>query len=92
MNDINKMLKTIINGQSALKEELLRRIDKTVAKLSRRINGLEKKTESGFKEVNERLDKIGKQTAFLEEDTPTRKEHNQLEKRVGKLEHQYASV
>ena len=81
-----KMLQAIINGQSALKEELLSKI-----------NELDKKTTEGFKDVNnrmddledrltKRLDSIGKSVAYLEDDTPTREEHDELEGRVTKVE------
>lgn len=48
---------------------------------------LDAKIESGFKEVNDRLDKQGKQLAYLEDDAPTRGEFDELTKRVEKLEH-----
>ena len=72
MNDANKMLRAIINGQSALKEELLKKIDRLDRKLrqdfGKRFDILEKKVD----ENTGRLDKIGKQVAFLEEDAPTK--------------------
>ncbi|MBI2268556.1 MAG: hypothetical protein HYU80_03925 [Candidatus Blackburnbacteria bacterium] len=92
MSDTQKMLRAIINGQSALKEELLQRIDGVEKKLDKRIEGLEKKTEKGFEEVNKRLDKIGSQVAYLEDDAPTREEYDKLENRVGKLEQKTAST
>ena len=82
MDDVKKMFRTIVNGQSAMKQELLVKIegvDKKVAVLS-------KETKEGFKEVNERLDKQGKSLAYLEDDAPTRDEHDKLEKRVTKVE------
>ena len=42
--------------------------------------------KKGFDAVNERLDKHGKQLAYLEEDAPTREEFDDLKKRVDKLE------
>lgn len=39
-----------------------------------------------LKKVNTRLDVIGKSVAYLEDDTPTREEHDKLEKRVKKIE------
>ena len=50
------MLQAIINGQTSLKGELSRKIDKVEKRLT------------------ERLDKIGGQLAYLEDDTPTREE------------------
>lgn len=61
----------LIKGQDALKEELAT---------------LREEMRAGFKNVNERLDKQGKQLAFLEEDAPTREEHDGLTKRVEKIE------
>lgn len=68
-----KLLQTLIDGQQSIKKSL---------------GSLEEKIEKGFKNVNKRLDKIGSSVAYLEDDTPTVKEHEGLEKRVSKLEHQ----
>jgi len=88
MDDTQKMLQTIINGQSAFRQEILSKIDK-----------LESKVDKGFEEVNtridgthERMDKIGKQLAYLEDDAPTREEFDQLDRRVEKLEHKVPSA
>ena len=82
------MLKAVINGQSSLKQELLKEIGKV------RSDVLEHKRETkyGFNELTKRVDKIGKQVAYLEDDAPTREEHDELEKRVGKVEQRVASV
>lgn len=88
MDDIRKMLRAVINGQSVLKQELLREIKKVDKKVDR----LELKVKIGFKKVNERLDKLGMQLAYLEDDAPTRDEFDGLEKRVSKVEHNTASV
>ncbi|HSX48841.1 MAG TPA: hypothetical protein VLE44_01115 [Candidatus Saccharimonadales bacterium] len=74
-----KMLQAILDSQVAIKKELF---DK--------INGLEAKVDIGFKKVNERLDSIGKSVAYLEDDTPTREEHNKLKKRVKGIENKLA--
>ena len=67
MDDIKGMLRAIINGQSALKEELLKKIDT-----------VNQKMDEGFKAVNvqfgkvhKRIDKLGLQLARLEDDAPT---------------------
>lgn len=86
MDDVKKMFRTLVNGQSAMKQELLREIKKVDKKLSGRIDSLSNKTEQGFKEVNKRLDKIGKSVAYLEDDAPTVDEFDKIEKRVKKLE------
>ena len=66
-----KMLQTIIDIQKTMRGD---------------IDGLRKESKEGFKEVNKRLDVIGKSVAFLEDDTPTREDHDRLKKRVGKIE------
>lgn len=58
--------------------------------LTNKLNGLEAKVDDGFKKVNERLDSIGKSVAYLEDDTPTREEHNKLKKRVKRIENKLA--
>ena len=88
MDETKKMLRVIINGQSAMKEELLgeiRKVDKKVNKLDSKIDGVEKR-------LTKRIDKIGLQVARLEDDAPTRDEFDNLEKRVTKVETKVASV
>jgi len=58
-------------GQDSLKEELAI---------------LREETRDGFNGTHERLDKQGKQLAYLEDDAPTREEHDELTKRVEKIE------
>ncbi len=55
MDDTQKMLKAIINGQTALKQELVGRIDKLEDKMEK--FRLEVKQE--FKKTNSRIDKVG---------------------------------
>lgn len=81
------MLKAIINGQHAMKRELLDKIDNVEKRLTGRIDGMEGKIESVGINLSNRIDKIGKQLAFLEDDTPTREEFDNLGGRVVKLEH-----
>jgi predicted nuclease with TOPRIM domain len=88
MADIQKMLRTVINGQSSMKQELLAEIKKVDSK----VEGVNKEMKRGFKDVNNRIDKLGSQLAYLEDDAPTREEHEKLEKRVGKLEQKVASA
>lgn len=82
------MLIAVLNGQSALKTELLTEI----RKVDSRSLGLEKEMREGFSKITESLDRQGAQLAYLEDDTPTRKELDKLEKRVQKVERQLASV
>ncbi|OGE19325.1 hypothetical protein A3J19_03730 [Candidatus Daviesbacteria bacterium RIFCSPLOWO2_02_FULL_41_8] len=91
MNDANqttKMLQAILSGQTALKQELIGRIDKVDLKvdgLDGKVDKLDKKIDKVEKRLTERLDKIGMQLAYLEDDTPTREEFDQLEQRVNTL-------
>ena len=66
MDDVKKLFQKIVNGQSAMKQELLKEIRKVDKKLSGRMDSLEKKTEEGFKNVNKKLDTIGKSVSYLE--------------------------
>lgn len=82
MEEIKEMLKAVINGQHALRSELVGEI----SKLRKEMRSEFEKVYLRFDEVNERLDKQGKQLAYLEEDAPTREEYAVLESRVDKLE------
>lgn len=82
MNDTQKMLQAIINGQTTLKGELLAKIDKVDQKVDR----LDEKLDKVEKNLTSRIDKLGRQLAYLEDDTPTREEYDELEKRVDKIE------
>jgi len=89
MEEVKKMIRTVINGQSALKQELLeeiKKVDKKVDTLDSKVDTLDSKVNKGFKEINERLDKQGRSLAFLEDDVPTIKEFDKLEEKVTKLE------
>jgi hypothetical protein len=94
-----KMTRAVINGQSAIKDELLNKIskvgqkvdildekvEKVDSKLSSKIDGVEKNLAG-------RIDKLGKQLAYLEDDAPTRDEHDELVGRVDNLEQKVASI
>ncbi len=86
------MLRAIVNGQSAMKGELLGLINKNQKELTGKIDSLEKKVDDGFKKVNKRLDSIGESVAYLEDDASTWEEHDKLEKRVKKIEKKLAFV
>lgn len=95
MNDTQKMLQAIINGQSTIKQELLSKIDKVdqkVERLGEKVAGLDGKIDSVEKNLTQRLDKIGRQLAYLEDDAPTRDEFDNLEERVDKIEEKVASA
>lgn len=86
------MLRTVINGQSAMKSELLTRLDEVSKKLSGRMDSLDKKIDGVEKRLTERIDKIGLQVASLEDDAPTIEEFDNLEKRVTEVEQKVASI
>ena len=86
--DLNtKMLQALISGQSALQENLLAEIKKVrteiIVEIDTRIDAKLKRLES---RLTTRIDRLGLQLARLEDDTPTREEHDQLKKRVLKVE------
>lgn len=66
MNDIQKMLQAIIHGQNALKHELIKRIDKVDLKVEK----VDQKLDRVKKKLTERIDKLGRQLAYLEDDAP----------------------
>lgn len=78
MDDLKKMIRMLISGQSILKSELLAKIesvDKKVGKLDEKIDGVEKR-------LTQRIDKLGATLAYLEDDAPTREEFEALEKKI----------
>lgn len=93
MDDNKKILQAILNGQSALKQELvskINKVDQRVERLEGKIDQVEenltKKIKTVEKNLTRRIDSIGRQLAYLEDDTPTREEFDKLENRVGELE------
>lgn len=83
MDDNKTMLRAIINGQSAMKAELLseiRNVDKKVDQVREDLHDVKVS-------LTKRIDMIGRQVANLEDDTPTRDEFDDLEIRTTKLEH-----
>ena len=82
MDDVKKMFRTIVNGQSAMKQELLSKIDS----VDKKVEGLDKKIDGVEERLTKRIDKIGLSVARLEDDAPTIKEFHKLENRVSKLE------
>jgi DNA repair ATPase RecN len=58
-----------------------------------KVTSIDSKVDKGFRELKEdvvknrkRIDKLGLQLAELEDDAPTREEHDELEGRLDKLE------
>lgn len=85
------MLQAIINGQSAMKEELLSEIRKVDKKVEQVKENLSKEIRDVEVRLSARIDKIGTQVAQLDDDAPTGEEFKELEKRVGDLEQKIAS-
>lgn len=88
MDDTQKMLRAIINGQSALKQELLGEIKSVkdeIHKTRQEIDMFRQETKGEFKKTNKRIDTIGSQLAYLEDDAPTREEFEELQTSVAKL-------
>jgi polyhydroxyalkanoate synthesis regulator phasin len=75
------MLQAILDGQTALKEELKGEINRVETK----VDDLSDKVE----ENGARLDKLGLQLAELSDDAPTNEEFDNLDGRVTKLERQF---
>ena len=65
MDEVKKMLRAVVNGQSSLKQELLLEIKKVDQGLKKRIGGLGITVHKGFKAVNGRLDKQGRRQSHF---------------------------
>src|SRR5688572_9058134 len=99
MDDTKNMLRAIINGQSAMKEELvgeIRKVNKKIedvrSDLSHKIDTLSEQLNAVETNLTRRVDKLGLQLAGLEDDAPTREEIDNLDNRVKKLEQMTSSV
>ena len=86
MDEVKKMLKAVVAGQGALREYIGDEIKRLENKMDQGFARVDKR----FEEVNGRIDKLGKQLAYLEDDTPTREEFDGLESRVVKVEKKIA--
>jgi septal ring factor EnvC (AmiA/AmiB activator) len=99
MDDTKVMLRAIINGQSALKQELAADIEKLRLELKEEIKNVrqdiaahQQETKKADTGLTKRLDKLGRQLAYLEDDAPTREEFDDLQLRVGKIECKHISI
>ena len=95
MDETKSMLRAIINGQSAMKQELLgeiRKVDDKVEKLDQKVDSLSEELKKVESNLTKRINKIGLQVARLEDDTPTREEFADLNSRVKKVEQITTSV
>jgi len=81
-DDTQKMLRIIINGQSSFRQEVLKKFDE----VDKKFNGLDKKIDKVDEKLTKRIDAVGRQLAYLEDDAPTREEFGNHEKRIRKLE------
>lgn len=68
------MLQTIIQNQSSFRKEVFEKFE-----------AVEKRFEDLEESLTARIDKVGKQLAYLEDDAPTKEEFENLEKKVDKL-------
>lgn len=75
MEEVMKMLRALLNAQSAQNEEIAK---------------LRKELQEVFEKLSRRIDVLGSDLAYLEDDAPTREEHDKLEKRVSKIENKLA--
>jgi hypothetical protein len=92
MDEIKKMLRAVINGQSALRDELTGKFDSIRHGMEKGFADAKVHADDIEKRLTARIDRIGKQVAYLEDDAPTREEHEMLEKRVAKVEKKLASL
>jgi archaellum component FlaC len=95
MDNTKNMLRAIINGQSAMKQELLgeiRKVDDKVEKLDKKVDTLGQELKRVESNLTKRIDKIGLQVSRLEDDAPPREEFDDLDSRVNKLEQITASI
>lgn len=88
MDDTKKMLRAIMNGQSAMKQELLDRIKQ----LSDNFNDFKLETSENFKKLTNRLDMIGRQVANVDDDAPNGEEFDKLVERVNDIEKKLQAV
>lgn len=82
-----KIIQAILNGQNALEERLTKKIDKIVdEKVESLKTELKTEIKGAEKRLTKRIDSLGKSLAYLEDDAPTRDEHEKLVKRVDRIE------
>jgi predicted nuclease with TOPRIM domain len=68
------VLQAIINGQSSLKQDLLKEIGTVrneVGSLKKELTDFRKENKSEHEKMNKRMDKLGEQLSYLEDDAPT---------------------
>ncbi len=95
MDEIKKMFQVLVNGQSAMKAELLTEIEKLRKEMNEKFDKVYeefKGVDNDFEKVNKRLDRLGMQLAELDSDAPTGEEFQQLKAEVEKIKLQIAST
>lgn len=88
MDDVQKMFKILVNGQSAMKSELLAKIEnvhKEVVKVHSELVEFKNETKENFDKINDRADKIGKTVAVFDEDSPIGEEFTDLKNKVDEI-------
>lgn len=86
ITELKTMVRAIINGQSAMKEDILTKLGARITKVETQIKEHRKETKQGFIDINNRADLIGKQLNVLDEDAPTGEDFTNLVKRVDRLD------
>lgn len=94
--ELSTKIKVLANGQSELSKGQLKLSDKIdnvrsellveIGDVHREVSDLRTETKNGFNKVNDRMDMIGKSLAYLEGDTPTCEDFDNLEVKVAKIE------
>lgn len=87
-DNIKKMFRDIVNGQSSVRSDLL----KEIRRIDKKMDEGFKNVDIRFDKIDKRIDKLGLQLAELSDDVPTIKEFDLLEQKVEKLKHQVASA
>lgn len=82
----------VCNNQNMSDTKLLQSILDKISSVDKKVDNGFKNVKKRFDKVDKRIDKLGLQLAELADDAPTIEEHDDLEKRVGNLEKQTASV
>ena len=85
-----KLIQILIDSVASLRKDILDRFDKIDKKFENKFDLLDKKIDKLDIKLTTRIDKIGKQVAYLEDDAPTRDEHEKLVKRVERVEKKVA--
>lgn len=86
INELKTMVRAIINGQSSMKADILKKIGDRITKVEIQVSEHRKETKRGFKDIDNRVDLIGKQLNALDEDAPVGDDFSTLVKRVDNLE------